>query len=159
MLAQALLLPIIAALLGSAHPTSKSLSKRFSGVEIVSGRDGHCLIAAPKTSVGSQVTSASCGSTAWATLWDIDEGSGSVLLHGTDLALDAGDDPSDGGALKVWTSYPGLYQQTWYLTPDNRIGITGGTHCLDEGDEGAQIWTCTTGDDNQGELQFLLNPQ
>lgn len=148
MLAQ-LLLPALCALALGASARPAPLTKRYQGVWIVSGRDGKCLAAAPKTGYGSEVNTVDCAETAWVTLWDIDEGSGSVLLHGTELALDAGENPVDGGALKVWTSYPGLYQQTWYLTPDNRIAITGGTQCLDEGDDGAQVWTCTTGDDNQ----------
>jgi hypothetical protein len=52
---------------------------------------------------------------------------------------------------QIWTSYPGLYQQTWYLTGDNRIAITGGNQCLDEGTNGIQTYQCTTGNTNQGE--------
>lgn len=37
---------------------------------------------------------------------------------------------------QLWTSYPGLSAQTWYLTTDGRIAITGGTQCLDEGTNG-----------------------
>ena len=42
-------------------------------------------------------------------------------------------------------------QLSWYLTGDNRIAITGGTHCLDEGDNGPQTYQCTPGNTNQGE--------
>lgn len=83
------------------------LEKRWDRVRIVSGRDGKCLTAAPKTGVGSPVYTADCNS---ALLWSISPGSGSVTLGS--LALDAGDNPQNGGQLKVWTSYPGLYQQT-----------------------------------------------
>lgn len=38
----------------------------------------------------------------------------------------------------------------WYLTGDNRIAITGGDQCLDEGDNGVQTYQCTTGNTNQG---------
>ena len=38
---------------------------------------------------------------------------------------------------------------SWYLTDDNRIAITGGDQCLDEGDQGIQTWQCTTGNTNQ----------
>jgi hypothetical protein len=41
----------------------------------------------------------------------------------------------------------------WYWTDDNRIAITGGTQCLDEGDDGIQIYQCTTGNTNQSELR------
>jgi len=137
------LLPFLA--LSTANP----INKRYSGVQIQSGRDGLCLAAAPKTGVGSPVSTIDCGSTVYPTLWDINPGSGSVLLHGTDLALDAGSNPGNNGLLKVWTSYPGLYQQTWYLTGDNRIAITGGNQCLDEGVNGPQTYQCTTGDTYQ----------
>jgi hypothetical protein len=38
----------------------------------------------------------------------------------------------------------------WYLTDDQRIAITGGNQCLDEGDNGIQTYQCTTGNTNQG---------
>lgn len=149
MIALLALLPLLA-LPSLAAPSP--LSKRFTSVRIRSNRSGLCLSAAPKTGVGSQVTVVGCDN-AWAHQWTINPGSGSVLLGdgSSGLALDAGENPVDGGKLKVWTSYPGLYQQTWYLTEDNRIAITGGTLCLDDGGDGvgAQVWTCTTGNTNQ----------
>lgn len=84
MLALLALLPLL--LTAEAAPT-----KRFNRVQIVSGRDGKCLGAAPKTYVGAPVQSVDCVNTAWATYWDINPGSGSVILSGSDLALDAGE--------------------------------------------------------------------
>lgn len=101
-------LPLLA-LTAAASP----ITKRYTGVQIVSGRNGNCLVAAPKTGVGSAVYTEPCGSSVAAQLWDINPGSGSVLLTQSNLALDAGSNPGNFGALKVWTSYPGLYQQTW----------------------------------------------
>lgn len=98
-------------MLASASP----IEKRYTGVHIVSGRDGKCLAAAPKTGVGSVVVSVDCADTNYPKNWDINPGSGSVILSGTSnpvLALDAGSNPGNNGALKVWQSYPGLYQQT-----------------------------------------------
>jgi hypothetical protein len=60
--------------------------------------------------------------------------------------------------LQVWDSYPGLYQQTWYYTDDNRIAITGGTQCLDEGTNGIQTYQCTPGNTNQGKSTSALPP-
>jgi len=40
---------------------------------------------------------------------------------------------------QTWQSYPGLFQQTWYLTADGRIAITGGNQCLDEGTNGMSL--------------------
>jgi hypothetical protein len=103
------LLPLVA--LTNASPTS--LQKRYTQVKIRAGRDGLCLTAAPKTGIGSQVFSTNCAN---ALTWTINPGSGSVLLGdgsgSPPLALDAGENPGNNGALKVWQSYPGLYQQT-----------------------------------------------
>jgi hypothetical protein len=47
----------------------------------------------------------------------------------------------------------------WYLTGDNRIAITGGTQCLDQGDAnvGTQTYQCTTGNTNQSESTGIAN--
>lgn len=42
--------------------------------------------------------------------------------------------------IQIWSSYPGLAAQTWYLTTDGRIAITGGNQCLDEGDNGESVF-------------------
>lgn len=84
MLALLALLPLL--LTAEAAPT-----KRFNRVQIVSGRDGKCLGAATKPYVGAPVASVDCVNTGYATYWDINPGSGSVILSGTDLALDAGE--------------------------------------------------------------------
>ena len=47
----------------------------------------------------------------------------------------------------------------WYLTDDNRIAITGGDQCLDEGDNGVQTYQCTTGNTNQGMLAHRIQVQ
>lgn len=89
-----LLLPLLATL-ASASPI-----KRYPGVQISAGRDGKCLsVASGATpSDGLAVLSASCSG---ASTWDINPGSGSVVLHGTGFALDAGSNPGNNGALKV----------------------------------------------------------
>ncbi|ORY27665.1 hypothetical protein BCR39DRAFT_537800 [Naematelia encephala] len=133
-------------------PTPPTTGTRYNNQLIYAGRDNLCLTPAvpfsAKSSIsdGVPVISADC-STAYT--WDISEGSSSVILSGTNFALDAGSYPGNNGGLKVWTSYPGLYQQTWYLTTDNRIAITGGDQCLDEGTNGLQTYQCTTGNTNQ----------
>lgn len=48
------------------------------------------------------------------------------------------------------------FDTSWYLTPDNRIAITGGDQCLDQGDNGPQTYQCTTGNTNQSMSQHLL---
>ncbi|ORX38866.1 ricin B lectin domain-containing protein [Kockovaella imperatae] len=137
---------LFALLASSAFATP--IQKRYSGVTIRSYRTGTCLNLQAGVTIqnGSPVWVGDCST---ATLWDINPGSGSVLVHGTNFALDAGENPHNFVPAKVWQSYPGLTQQTWYLTPDNRIAITGGTMCLDEGDNGPQTYQCTTGDTNQ----------
>ncbi|KZO90825.1 carbohydrate-binding module family 13 protein [Calocera viscosa TUFC12733] len=84
-----------------------------------------------------------------ASLWDISRGDGLVRLTGTTYCLDAGVDPHNNVPSKIWTYYPGLTQQQWYYTDDNRIAITGGNQCLDEGPTGPQTYQCTGGNTNQ----------
>ncbi|WWD21761.1 hypothetical protein CI109_106248 [Kwoniella shandongensis] len=138
--------------LSQAAPTSPMnavhpLTKRYTGVKIQSNRSGLCLRpVGVRWGDGTQVNSTDCDIGAY---WDINPGSGSVILTGTTLALDAGLGTENNEIVKLWTSYPGLFQQTWYLTDDNRIAITGGNQCLDEGDNGPQTYQCTTGNTNQ----------
>jgi hypothetical protein len=112
---------------------------------------------------GSPLVTMECGAAAG---WDIFPGSGSVILTGTSFAMDAGVPGNNGllkvcqavrpsfrwavgrigrercsidmtwTNIQTWTSYPGLAAQTWYLTTDGRIAITGGNQCLDEGANG-----------------------
>ncbi|KGB75524.1 hypothetical protein I307_00799 [Cryptococcus deuterogattii 99/473] len=136
-----ILLPLLA--LVSATP----FTKRYSGAKIQSYRDGKCL--SPNSndySNGVQVVTVNCDQ---AKTWDINPGSGSVILHGTNFALDAGTGADNNEIVKIWTSYPGLFQQTWFLTGDKRIAITGGNQCLDEGDSGPQTYQCTPYNTNQ----------
>ncbi|KAK6903420.1 hypothetical protein I203_106923 [Kwoniella mangroviensis CBS 8507] len=130
----------------SASPTP--IQKRYTGVKIQSYRDGYCLLPyGPHQYNGVQVKTTQCQ---YAPRWDINPGSGSVILSGTNFALDAGTGTENGEIVKIWESYPGLFQQTWYLTDDYRIAITGGNQCLDEGDNyGTQTWQCTPYNNNQ----------
>lgn len=90
------------------------IQKRYSGVLIQANRDGMCLSVSGNQHAaytdGSGVYSVDCSQ---ATTWDLNPGSGSILAHNVpQFALDAGSNPGNNGALKIWTSYPGLYQQT-----------------------------------------------
>jgi hypothetical protein len=90
------------------------IQKRYSGVLIQANRDGMCLSVSGNQHAaytdGSGVFSVDCSQ---ATTWDLNPGSGSILAHNVpQFALDAGSNPGNNGALKIWTSYPGLYQQT-----------------------------------------------
>jgi len=131
------------------------INKRYVGQKIKSFRTGTCLSlpynVAPTNGVELVVTD--CDS---ATPWDINPGSGSITISGDSFALDAGIDPHNNVQAKIWESYPGITQQTWYLTEDNRIAITGGTQCLDEGDNGPQTYTCTPGNTNQ--IWYVVGP-
>ncbi|WVQ64200.1 uncharacterized protein L199_002362 [Kwoniella botswanensis] len=125
------------------------LTKRYSSVKIQSYRSLKCLspVALPaEWEDGTRVTTVNCTS---AVEWDINPGSDSILISGTNWALDAGTGDQDTAIIKIWQSYPGLFQQTWYLTDDDRIAITGGTQCLDEGINGPQTYTCIDGNTNQ----------
>ncbi|EIW71520.1 hypothetical protein TREMEDRAFT_27944 [Tremella mesenterica DSM 1558] len=127
--------------------------KRYTSQRIQSvSQKGQCLspVGWPNVTLsnGVQVGSVDCDQ---APGWDISPGSGSVILSGTNYALDAGTGKDNNEIVKIWQSYPGLFQQTWYLTPDSRIAITGGNQCLDQGPVGPQTYQCTTGNTNQGE--------
>ncbi|RSH84048.1 hypothetical protein EHS25_005293 [Saitozyma podzolica] len=161
MLALAALVAILPALT-LAKPVDlaqRNPSKRYTGVLIKANRDGLCISVNGGTQKavyadGTAVVSIPCSQ---ATTWDINPGSGSVLVSGHNgFALDAGTNPTNNGPLKIWTSYPGLMQQTWYYTGDDRIAITGGTQCLDEGPNGIQTYQCTTGNTNQTRAHYHL---
>lgn len=107
------LIPLLVALtatsLTSASPVHLNLntiSKRANNQLIYSNRDQKCLspaggaaaVAAGQVNAGTPVVAVDCASAAG---WDINPGSGSVLLTGTALALDAGINPANNGALKV----------------------------------------------------------
>lgn len=53
-----------------------------------------------------------------------------------------------------YLQYDSNFDTSWYLTPDNRIAITGGDQCLDQGDNGPQTYQCTTGNTNQGTFLY-----
>jgi hypothetical protein len=123
------------------------------GVQIqLSGMTGRCL--QPTTTSptdGTPLISDTCNSSQLQ-LFDIARGSGQVKLHGTNLCLDAGSNPGNGIAAKLWTCFPGLFQQTWYYTNDNHIAITGGNQCLDLRKEDqviVQTWQCSGTDPQQ----------
>ncbi|WWC67409.1 uncharacterized protein I206_101317 [Kwoniella pini CBS 10737] len=141
------LLPFLAVALAS--PVDRNLGKRYNGVRIKSNRNGQCLsVPGDVFGDGVRVQTVDCAN---AQKWNINPGSGSVIHVPSGLALDAGTGKDNNEIVKLWTSYPTLFQQTWYLTGDNRIAITGGDQCLDQGSEfeGTQTWKCTTGNTNQ----------
>lgn len=59
-------------------------------------------------------------------LWSLPtNSSGPVTLHDNDgLCLDAGDNPADGSAVKIWTCYDGLDQQTWTRSATNTLSLS-----------------------------------
>lgn len=103
------ILPLVVVTLASPTINLRANTRRYTGAYIVSARTGQCLSSIPRNGVGAPVFLNDCSNTV---RWDINPGLGSVIVSGTDLALDAGVSPGDGQALKIWTSYPGLYQQT-----------------------------------------------
>ena len=120
--------PIMLAFLGvlplllatSATPIQKRDDSFYVTNSVIeSGRDGSQCLIATKAEVGAPVTTGPCQGTPTDLLyWNLnEEGSGSLILtstanSGSPLALDAGSSPENFGSVKLWTSYPGLYQQT-----------------------------------------------
>jgi hypothetical protein len=95
-----------------AQPTKRSPSQL-----IYAGRDNLCLsiqggsAALSSLNAGTSVVSLPCDQ---ANTWDIyPGGSSSIFVSGhVGFVLDAGSNPGNNGGLKVWTSYPGLFQQS-----------------------------------------------
>jgi hypothetical protein len=75
---------------------------RATGQLIYAGRDNLCLSIqggqAASPGRGTPVVSIPCDQ---ASIWDINRGSGSIVVSGTRFALDAGSSPENNGALKV----------------------------------------------------------
>lgn len=95
------LLPILASV-AYASP----VSKRATNQVIQSANSNLCISPASGAAgvangnVGNDVTLVSIPCEDAAT-WDISRGSGSIILDGTNYAIDAGENPGDNGALKV----------------------------------------------------------
>ncbi|GFZ48292.1 hypothetical protein JCM24511_06040 [Saitozyma sp. JCM 24511] len=96
-------------------------------------------------------------------LWSLPtNSSGPVTLHDNDgLCLDAGDNPADGSAVKIWTCYDGLDQQTWTRSATNTLSLSN-NQCLDVTADSTtvneepysllrtlQTWQCSTNGDPQ----------
>lgn len=95
--------------------------------------------------------------------WIIQEGNNQgVKLFGTNLCLDAQTNPTAGRPTLVYPCI-GTGPQTWvsisdcdcrivliflqYLTPDDRVAITGGTQCLSASGGNAETQDCAPGVD------------
>ncbi|ODN74100.1 hypothetical protein L202_07560 [Cryptococcus amylolentus CBS 6039] len=145
-----------------AEPRSQ-LAKRSSNLRIKASADGQCLTGAGgKWGIGTELTYGDCDS---APTWTVNSTAGSIgsiILEPANtspqLALDAGDGTTNNEKLTLQKSSPGLFQQTWLYTEDNRIALTGGDNvssvteeyqCLDHGDDGPQTYQCFTGNSNQ----------
>ncbi|KAJ9114568.1 hypothetical protein QFC20_001442 [Naganishia adeliensis] len=122
---------------------------------------GQCL-SVPNPSDGATVTLAACNSannnqaTTTNQQWVIQEGNNQrVQLFGTDLCLDAQIDPAPGRPTVVYPCI-GSGPQTWYLTPDDRIAITGGTQCLTAAGSNAETQNCAPGINSQAFAPTLL---
>ena len=91
------------------------LTKRATTTAKIQGNNGQCLGYSGSTSVydGTPLGGVDCNSES-AIQWVFTPQSPSSItpLGHSDFALDAGTNPEDFGKLKLWTSYPGLYQQT-----------------------------------------------
>jgi len=86
-------------------------------------------------------------------LWSFDApGVTSITSSYHNVCLDFGTGGgSNGTPMKVWTCYPGLFQQTLYYTDDLHIAVYGGNQCLDvkAGTTDVQSWQCSGTDNNQ----------
>lgn len=132
-------------LLASASP----IAKRANFLIHPGGDETMCLGVPGVGQVNQALQVLKCANTAVSLSWTLSEGNNPNGIQLSGLCLDAGENPHNNGPAKLYTCYPGLTQQTWYLTSDGRIAITGGNQCLDIGPDGPQTYQCTTGDTNQ----------
>ncbi|WWC90940.1 uncharacterized protein L201_005878 [Kwoniella dendrophila CBS 6074] len=107
---------------------------------------GQCLQVDGTPANGSPVTLGSCNSansqmTSTGQQWVISSGNNAgVQLYGTNFCLNAQTNAA-GGGINVADCAQST-SQTWYLTGDNRIAITGGTQCLDLSSTTPQTQNC-----------------
>ncbi|GHJ84849.1 hypothetical protein NliqN6_1251 [Naganishia liquefaciens] len=108
--------------------------------------NGQCLTVANPNS-GASVTLAACDSdnnqmSSTGQQWVISPGNNQgVQLYGTNLCLDAQSNPEAGRLVLVYPCI-GTNPQTWYLTPDDRVAITGGNQCLSVAGSNAETQRC-----------------
>ncbi|WRT64497.1 uncharacterized protein IL334_001429 [Kwoniella shivajii] len=127
------------------------VEKRYTAIRIKSYRNNECLHPNGDKSTwgpGTQVGTTGCDKAAMRTA---SPGSGNIVLYNTDLVVDAGTGIENGEQVTLAAKSSGKFQQTWYWTIDDRLAITGGTQCLDQGseEEGTQTWKCISGNTNQ----------
>ena len=100
---------ILLSLLAASTSVSASPIKRANNQLIVSTRDNKCLspaggaaaVTTGQVGNGTPLVTLDCAQAAG---WDISPGSGSVVLTGTNYAMDAGSAPGNNGQLKVCPS-------------------------------------------------------
>ncbi|OCF32608.1 hypothetical protein I316_05788 [Kwoniella heveanensis BCC8398] len=117
------------------------------------GQNGQCLGVSGTPSAGGQVALASCNAnngqqTSTGQQWVISSGNNAgVKLFGTNFCLDGQADQAGENAIIAECSGSG--SQTWYLTGDDRVAITGGTQCLQSSGSNAQTGNCAPGVSSQ----------
>ncbi|WVQ79828.1 hypothetical protein IAT38_001928 [Cryptococcus sp. DSM 104549] len=139
----------------SPFPTTHDITKRYTGVRIQSRADGLCLHPTGSTSAWGDGTPVGVTDCWKAATWSVDPGVGSILTEEGSWALDAGTGTQDHEGVKLWTSYTGLFQQTWNFTGDGHIRIAGGNQSLAEGSNGPETFTYGQIEDNQ--IWYIVN--
>ncbi|WVF67053.1 hypothetical protein IAT40_001796 [Kwoniella sp. CBS 6097] len=135
-----------------ALASASSIVKRHTGVRIQSARNGHCLSPKAPDQLNSTIVAIDCDR---AQVWDINPGSGNIVLSGTNKALSTGPEPKLNGKLKLEQTSSEAIGQTWNFVDEHRIKLekfTDSEQCLDQGNstEGTQIYKCYEDNVNQG---------
>ena len=149
-LTSGLLLPLAAAI-----PLDKLLGHSSSTIQSISYPNTCVAPSTPSSELGNGVpiTLTACKSGRYGgppQSWTVPDGRSGPIKVG-DLCLDAGDDPHDGGDVKLWECYDSLPQQTWTVNGDGTVETADG-QCLNvrkesEGDEKEmQTWACNAED-------------
>ena len=105
---------VVALSLLSSLALAAPLAKRTTTSKIYAN-DGQCLGFTGSNDItdGTPVGAVDCNSSAainW--VFDVNQPTSIFPEGSTGWALDAGSDPENFGKVKLWTSYPTLYQQT-----------------------------------------------
>ncbi|TRM64086.1 ricin B lectin domain-containing protein [Schizophyllum amplum] len=150
------LLALLPAVLAKPFPRQTTIGPGSSVYIHPNGNANYCL-GATGTSNGDAVEIFDCGTKSESTpTWVFDTTKHRFQLSGTQMCLDAGNNPSDGVSMKVWQCYDNLNQQLWsYNSGTQHFSVGSGAQCLDLRDgnlsSGAatQTWTCSTDNNNQ----------
>ncbi|TRM55480.1 ricin B lectin domain-containing protein [Schizophyllum amplum] len=138
-----------------AKPLPRQTTSTAGAVHIHPSDNTNFCLGAAGTGNGALVDIYDCTTKTSSTpAWVLDNDKKRFQLSGTQMCLDAGNNPSDGTAMKIWQCYDNLTQQSWAYNNEH-FSVGSGAECLDLQDgrlaDGAttQTWACSASNANQ----------